>query len=170
MTIRLLSLMLLWAAPVSLTVAAEPLVSGSRPRHLAAQPAPQQSLYERLGGVYPIAVVVDDFIDRLLVNDTLNANAAISEARARVPKQGLKFHVTALVCQVTGGPCKYTGRDMTSAHAHLHISAKEWQAMLADFRATLNKFGVPAPEQSELIAIVNSTAGEIVADTSSPKK
>lgn len=54
------------------------------------------SLYERLGGVYSIATVVDDFIERLLVNATLNANPAISEARARVPKAGLKFHVTAL--------------------------------------------------------------------------
>src|SRR5260370_37660497 len=86
--------------------------------------APEQpkSLYDRLGGVYSIATVVDDFIERLLVNDTLNANSAISEARARVPKAGLKFHVTALVCEATGGPCKYSGRTMKEAHAHLNIT------------------------------------------------
>jgi hemoglobin len=70
------------------------------------QPARAQvtppSLYERLGGVYSIATVVDDFIERLLVNATLNANPAIDEARRRVPKAGLKFHVTALVCAATG--------------------------------------------------------------------
>ena len=83
---------------------------------LSAQGQPAtKSLYDRLGGVYNIAMVVDDFIERLLVNDTLNANRAISEARARVPKAGLKFHVTTLVCEVTGGPCKYTGRTMKAA-------------------------------------------------------
>lgn len=121
-----------------------------------------KSLYDRLGGTYPIAVVVDDFIERLLVNPTLNANPAIKEARAHVPSAGLKFHVTTLVCEVTGGPCKYAGRDMKTAHAHLNISEREWQAMLADFGKTLNKFKVPAAEQRELIDIVNSTKSQIV--------
>ncbi len=124
---------------------------------------PQKSLYDRLGGVYPISVVVDDFIERLLVNGTLNANPAINAARQRVPKQGLKFHVTALVCQVTGGPCKYVGRDMHTAHAQLNISDREWQEMLADFGKTLDKLNVPKAEQSELLAIVNSTKPDIVA-------
>jgi hemoglobin len=130
----------------------------SRP---AAQTA-TKSLYDRLGGVYGIAPVVDDFIERLLVNDTLNANPAINEARARVPKAGLKFHVTTLVCQVTGGPCSYTGRSMEESHRHLNINEAQWQAMVGDFRATLNKFKVPAREQEELIAIVESTKKDIV--------
>ena len=129
------------------------------PGALAAQ---QPTLYDRLGGVYPISVVVDDFIDRLLVNDVLNANPAIAAARHRVPAAGLKFHVTSLVCAVTGGPCSYSGRDMKSSHAHLNISGREWQAMVADFRVTLDKFGVPAREQQELIAIVEGTRGDIV--------
>jgi hemoglobin len=127
----------------------------------AAKPA--KTLYERLGGAHAIAVVVDDFIERLLVDDALNANPAIKQARERVPAPGLKFHVTTLVCQVTGGPCKYVGRDMRSSHAHLNISEKQWHAMLADFNTTLDKFKVPAAEKKELIAIVNSTKGEIVA-------
>ena len=122
----------------------------------------EKSLYERLGGVYSVATVVDDFIERLLVNDTLNANPAIKEARDRVPKAGLKFRVTALVCQVTGGPEKYTGRSMKEAHAHLNITQKEWDAMVAEFRKTLDKFQVPAKEQGELIAIVESTKEDIV--------
>lgn len=120
-----------------------------------------KSLYERLGGAYPISVVVDSFIDLLLVNDTLNANPAIKAARDRVPAAGLKFHVTALVCQTTGGPCQYTGRAMKPSHAHLNISEKEWQAMLADFRRVLNNYGVPAKEQQELVAIVESTKQDI---------
>ena len=121
-----------------------------------------KSLYDRLGGAYPIAVVVDDFIDRLLVNKTLNANPAISEARKRVPAAGLKFHVTTLVCQATGGPCKYVGRDMKTSHAHLNISETEWQAMLTDFNKTLARFKVPEGEQRELVDILNSTKDQIV--------
>jgi hemoglobin len=127
----------------------------------AAQ-AKQPSLYERLGGTYNIATVVDDFIERLLVNDTLNANPAIKEARVRVPKAGLKFHVTAMVCEATGGPCKYTGRAMKESHQHLNISPTEWDAMVVDFKATLNKFNVPSREQQELITIVGSTRSDIV--------
>ena len=125
-----------------------------------------QSLYERLGGAYSIATVVDDFIERLLVNSTLNANPAISEARARVPKAGLKFHVTTLVCEVTGGPCKYTGRTMKQSHQHLNINQAEWDAMVADFKATLDKYKVPQKEQQELVTIVGSTKNDIVRSSS----
>ncbi len=129
---------------------------------LSAQEKTAKPLYERLGGAYAIATVVDDFIERLLVNATLNANPAINEARARVPKAGLKFHVSTLVCEVTGGPCKYTGRTMKASHAHLNITGKEWDAMVADFQVTLDRFKVPAAEQQELIAIVASTKPDIV--------
>jgi hemoglobin len=142
------------------------VVAGGLP---AAQPA-TKSLYERLGGVYSIATVVDDFIERLLVNDTLNANPAINAARARVPKAGLKFHVTTLVCEVTGGPCKYSGRSMKESHHHLNIDEAQWLAMVADFRTTLDKFKVPAKEQEELVAIVAGTKKDIVrASQGSPR-
>jgi hemoglobin len=118
-----------------------------------AQGNATKSLYDRLGGVYSIATVVDDFIERLLVNDTLNANPAIKASRERVPKAGLKFHVTTLVCQVTGGPCKYTGRTMKESHAKLNITEAQWNAMVADFRKTLDKFKVPQAEQQELIGL-----------------
>jgi hemoglobin len=146
------SALMLAAVCASMRIAAQTKAPAQQPK----------SLYDRLGGVYSIATVVDDFIERLLVNDTLNANPAISEARARVPKAGLKFHVTALVCEVTGGPCKYAGRSMKEAHAHLNITDGQWDAMVADFRKTLDKFKVPAKEQEELIAIVGSTKKDIV--------
>ena len=122
----------------------------------------EASLYERLGGVYSIATVVDDFIERMLVNEVVNSNPAVAESRARVPKAGLKFQVTAMVCQATGGPEKYTGRNMLESHAHLNISETEWQAMAADFKASLDKFGVPEKEQGELFAIVGTTKSDIV--------
>jgi len=145
-----------------LPVAAQtPASPPSRPASSAATPRP--SLYERLGGAYPIAVVVDDFVERLLVDDILNANPAISEARARVPKAGLKFHVTSLVCQATGGPQHYTGRSMKEAHAHLSITEKEWDEMVRVFVSVLDKYKVPKAEQAELLQIVGSTKGDIVA-------
>lgn len=134
---------------------------GGAGRVAVAQEKPKP-LYDRLGGVYSIATVVDDFIERLLVNATLNANPAIKDARTRVAKAGLKFHVTALVCEVTGGPCRYSGRSMKDAHAQLNITEGQWQAMVADFRKTLDKFKVPAKEQEELISIVGSTKKDIV--------
>jgi hemoglobin len=129
----------------------------------ATEMQPPKSLYDRLGGIYPISAVVNTFIDLLLVNDVLNANPAINEARKHVPAAGLKFQVTALVCQTTGGPCQYIGRAMKETHAQLNISETEWQAMTADFHRTLSNYGVPAKEQAELTAIVESTKKDIVA-------
>jgi hemoglobin len=149
---------------VSTFVALALLTTAGRPAFAQAQGAgkPQATLYDRLGGAYAIATVVDDFIERLLVNDTLNANPAIKQARDRVPKAGLKFHVTTLVCQVTDGPCRYVGRSMKESHARLNIGEKEWDAMVAEFKVTLDKFSVPANEQQQLIAIVATTKPDIV--------
>jgi hemoglobin len=154
-------------ARVSTTVLAAVIVitAGTATQTARAQ-VTQPSLYERLGGTYSIATVVDDFIERLLVNATLNANPAIKEARTRVPKTGLKFHVTTLVCEVSGGPCKYTGRTMKESHERLNITQAEWDAMVADFKATLNKFNVPQREQQELITIVGSTKNDIMRSSS----
>jgi hemoglobin len=123
---------------------------------------PTLSLYERLGGVYAIAVVVDDFIDRVMHNPILNANPKVNEAHHRVPPAGFKYLVTEMVCWATGGPQKYTGKTMHESHAHLDITEAEWQAFLQDFHACLKKFNVPAQEQSELFAIVESTRKDIV--------
>jgi len=124
------------------------------------------SLYDRLGGVYSIATVVDDFIDRVMADARLNANPLVDEAHHRVPPAGFKYLVTEMVCWATGGPQKYTGKSMVDSHAHLKITAKEWEAFLDDFQQTLDKFAVPAEEQSELKAIVNSTRADIVVDSS----
>jgi len=121
-----------------------------------------QTLYQRLGGVYPIAVVVDDFIDRIMIDSRLNANAAINEAHHKVLPPGFKYLVTEMVCSATGGPQKYTGRSMADAHRHLNITPKEWEAFMDDFQQTLDKFKVPVAEQAELKAIVQSTYGDIV--------
>lgn len=121
-----------------------------------------QPLYERLGGLKGITMVVDDFIDRLVINKTLNKNPAINAGRKASPPPYLKFQVSQLMCEVTGGPCKYTGRSMKDAHAHLNISEKEWNVMAAEFKKSLNKYKVPAAEQQELFDIVGKTKADIV--------
>lgn len=122
----------------------------------------QPSLYDRLGGVYSIATVVDDFIDRVMADPRLNANPAVNEAHHKVPPAGFKYLATEMVCWATGGPQKYTGRSMADSHRHLNITPQEWEAFMDDFQQTLDKFTVPAAEQAELRAIVQSTYGDIV--------
>src|SRR6516162_7110568 len=120
------------------------------------------SLYDRLGGVYSIATVVDDFIDRIMIDPRLNANPKVDEAHHRVSKAGFKYLVTEMVCWATGGPQKYTGRSMYDSHIDLGITEGEWQAFMDDLRQTFDKFGVPAAERAELVAIVESTKKDIV--------
>ncbi len=122
----------------------------------------QASLYDRLGGLMPISVVVSDFIDVLVPDAVLNTNPAIAAARKRVPAPYLKYHVTAMVCQATGGPCQYQGRGMKESHAQLNITELEWQRMLTLFKEVLAKNGVPAKETQELVDIVGTTKADIV--------
>ncbi|MEZ4452170.1 MAG: group 1 truncated hemoglobin [Nannocystaceae bacterium] len=119
-------------------------------------------LYERLGGVYAIASVVDDFIDRIMADPRLNKNPKVDEAHHRVPPPGFKYLVTEMVCWATGGPQTYTGRSMRDSHAHLEIRDDEWASFVDDFNQTLDKFAVPEPERGELLAILGSTRGDIV--------
>src|SRR5713226_65811 len=120
------------------------------------------TLYERLGGVYPIATVVDDFVDRVMNDPRLNANPKVDEAHHKVAAAGFKYLVTEQVCQAAGGPQRYTGRSMHDSHLNLDITEQEWQAFLDDFRQTLDKFQVPQAERAELFAIVDSTKKDIV--------
>jgi hemoglobin len=125
-------------------------------------PKSEASLYERLGGVYNIATVVDDFIDRIMADPRLNANSKVNAAHHRVPPAGFKYMVTEMVCWATGGPQHYSGQSMADAHRHLEISSREWEAFMDDFGQTLDKFQVPAAERAELETIVQGTYDQIV--------
>ena len=121
------------------------------------------TLYDRLGGVYSIAAVVDDLIDRVMHNPVLNA---VDEAHHRVSAAGFKYYVTEMVCWATGGPQNYTGRTMRESHKDLKITESEFAAFCKDFDDTMAKFNVPEAEQMELFAIVQSTKGDIVTSVS----
>src|SRR5918994_2658439 len=122
----------------------------------------EPTLYDRLGGVYNIATVVDDLIDRVMTDARLNANPRVDEAHHRVSPAGFKYFVTEMVCEAAGGPQRYSGRTMGDSHRHLMITDQEWVAFMDDWGQTADKFGIPQPERGELKAIIESTKESIV--------
>jgi hemoglobin len=120
------------------------------------------SLYDRLGGVWAISQVVNDFMDRLVQDKVVMANAQVAATGGSSPLPYLKYQVTAMVCEATGGPCKYAGKNMKDSHVHLKITAAEWDAMVADMVFILEKYKVPTPEKTELLTILGSTRADIV--------
>ena len=141
---------------------AKTLPEPSGPKSQSESPPPSLSLYERLGGVHSIATVIDDFIDRVMIDPRLNANPRVDEAHHRVPPAGFKYLVTEMLCWAAGGPQKYTGRAMKELHQHLMITAAEWEAFLDDLQQTLDKFAVSEAEQAQIKAIIGSTRTDIV--------
>lgn len=123
------------------------------------------TLYARLGGKKAIEAVVDDFVDRLAddpkVNVTRQGTANTWEATPAHVRQ-IKKMITLQICDVTGGPQKYTGRDMRTAHRGMQITETEFDLSARRLRDSLEKFNVPKQEQDELINIVASTRPEIV--------
>lgn len=121
------------------------------------------TLYERLGGAWKIAILVDDFVDRLLSDPRFDANPRLKEASLHVSKAGLKYLVTELTCWATGGPQTYSGRSMTESHRHLMIGDDDWEWFMDDLRRSMDACKVRAPEQQELLAILERSKSAIVA-------
>lgn len=124
-----------------------------------------RTLYERLGGENAIRAVVDDFVTRTLNNPKVNFTRKGTAAEWKATPENLervKKTAVELVGMVTGGPQKYTGKSMKEAHKGMEITQAEFDAFLADVKASLDKFNVPAKEQDELMKIVASTATDIV--------
>jgi hemoglobin len=118
--------------------------------------AQTRTLYDRLGGYPAISAVVDDFVKNVAADKRINrffANANIDRLKARLVEQ---------ICQGTGGPCVYTGRDMKSVHAGMGIRGKDFDALVQDLAKSLNKFKVPAREQKQLVAILAPMKKDIV--------
>jgi hemoglobin len=113
-------------------------------------------LYDRLGGLDAITAVVDSFVARCAADDRINRKFA----RTDVPR--LKQMLVDQVCEATGGPCTYSGRDMRKTHDGMAVTAGEFDALVEDLGATLNEFNVPTAEQTELVGILGPFRGEIV--------
>jgi hemoglobin len=113
------------------------------------------TLYERLGGVYPISAVVNEFSDLLVEHDTLaTTNPYIREwtseqAAARLP--GLKFLRTLWLCAIAGGPFEYSGKPLDDAHAKFHLTGADFDEVAAVLGEALDRFDVPAAERDEVL-------------------
>jgi hemoglobin len=118
--------------------------------------AAEKSLYDRLGGKPAITAVVDDFVGRVAADTRINGKFA----NANIPR--LKTMLVDQICQASGGPCTYTGRDMKSAHAGMGITGEEFDALVGDLVATLNKFKVPEREKNELLGALGPMKKDIV--------
>ena len=119
----------------------------------------KKSLYQRLGGYDALAAVTDDFIGRLAADKQL---ARFFPGLSDDSKAKLRQHVLNLLCQTTGGPCIYTGRDMKTTHKGLGITEADWTASVADLNATLDKFKVPKAEHDEVLAAISGLKKDIV--------
>jgi hemoglobin len=120
------------------------------------QPA---TLYARLGGYDAVAAVADDLLPRLMADPLLArfwANRSVDGLRRE------KQLLIDFLCSSAGGPLYYTGRDMTTSHKGMGISARDWDVFIGHLHATLNKFGVPARERGEVVGFVESLKGNIV--------
>ena len=104
--------------------------------------------------------MVDDFTSRAAADAKVNFLRGGKFASMDVPR--FKKHLVNLVASVTGGPQKYTGRDMKTTHKGMGISDAEFDALAEDLVASLDKFKVPDKEKSELLKIVGSTRADIV--------
>jgi len=114
------------------------------------------SLFERLGGTTAITAVVDDFSARCAHDARINAKFA------RTDLARLKAMLVDQVSEASGGPAKYTGRDMKMAHLDMGVTTGEFNALVENLVATLNKFGVGKTEQDELLGILGPLKSDIV--------
>src|SRR5207247_9700011 len=100
---------------------------------------------ERVDGRPTTTAVLDDFGGRVADDNRINGKCA----NANLPR--LKMLLVEQICQASGGPCTYTGRDMKTAHAGMGINGSEFDALVGDLVTTLNKFKVPEREKSDLL-------------------
>ena len=115
-----------------------------------------RSLYDRLGGQVAITAVIDDFVARCA------ADARINGKFARTDIARLKASLIDQVCEATGGPCTYTGRDMHRTHQGMSVTGGEFEALVGDLVATLDKFSVPEAEKAELLGVLGPMRSDIV--------
>ena len=124
-----------------------------------ASAGPQKSLYERLGGYDAVAAVVDDFLGRMIADKQLGRFfAGLGDDRKHRARQ----LTVDFVCEATGGPCYYTGRDMKTTHKGMGITAADWNLAVGHLKATLAKFKVPAQEQKEVLDLIGGLRDQVV--------
>jgi hemoglobin len=121
----------------------------------------QKSLYERLGGKQAITAVVDELVGRVAADRRINQFfAATASNPARLAS--FKTKLVDQICEAAGGPCKYTGKDMKSAHRGMGISAADFNALVEDLVGALDTFKVAAADKNQLLGVLGPMQGQIV--------
>jgi hemoglobin len=125
----------------------------------ATAPERPPSLYQRLGGREGIRGVVDDFVANVVADDRIKRRFAGLNPPA---VEKLKTNLSDQICEASGGPCAYLGRDMKTTHAGMGISEAEWNATVEALTKALAKRNVPAREQQELLGALGPMKKDIV--------
>ena len=120
-----------------------------------------KSLYSRLGGKKAITAVVDEFVNNVAGDSRINKFFADT---AKDPKRLAKFkgNLVDQICQASGGPCKYKGKDMKTAHKGMAITDADFGALVEDLVKALDKFNVGATEKNELLGALGGLKDQIV--------
>jgi hemoglobin len=130
---------------------------------LAIAPLSQadDTLYKSLGGKKAITAVVGDFVARVAADDRINS---FFKATAADPKRLAMFkkNLVDQLCQAAGGPCKYKGKDMKTAHAGMGISSADFDALVQDLVASLDKFMVKEGDKQALLGVLGPMKKDIV--------
>ncbi len=129
------------------------------PGRSIAQPKPEKTLYQRMGGYDVIAGIVDDFIGQLRTDP---AFARFGGGRSMDSLKRTRQLVVDQLCSLTGGPCIYIGRDMKAAHAGLKITQAEWDSSIDKFKNSLNKYKIGEQEQQEFLDVLAKLRTDIV--------
>lgn len=116
----------------------------------------EPKLYDRLGGKAAIQAGVDDFVANIAADGRINQRFA----RTDIPK--LKLHLVDQVCEASGGPCKYTGRDMVTTHKGMNLTVAEFNATGEAMQKALGRLKVPPRETNEVMNLLGSMQDQIV--------
>jgi hemoglobin len=118
----------------------------------------EKPLFDRLGGKDAITAVVDDFVANVVADDRIN------KYFAKADPAKLKEHLVNQICEASGGPCKYEGKDMKAAHAGMGITDEDFNALVEDLKKALDKHNVGAEEQEALLGALAPMKGDIVEE------
>lgn len=123
------------------------------------QKTAEQSLYHRLGGYDAVAAACDELLARLQGDPQLGGywKGASTDNQRRARQLIVDYMVAA-----AGGPALYTGRDMKTSHAGMHITASDWEVFMHHAAGTLDHFSVPAREHAEVLSFLATLRGDVV--------
>ena len=119
--------------------------------------AGEPTLYDDLGGKDGLTKIVGYAVDAYAADPQLSAQFD------NINFDWLKGRITLQFCQLTGGPCKYPGRDMYAAHKGLHIDSASFNAVVEDLEGAMDKAGVPFRTQNRLLALLAPMKKKIVS-------